>query len=245
MLGNFSLTIQETALNLPSSRSLSLLKYLLLNHKQNTPREMLIDIFWPEVSMERGRNNLNVAMNGIRNALRTVTDAPVIFYKESAYGITPDVQFWLDVEEFDRLVASGRRRESKDKLKASVADYESALSLYQGDFLEENPYEGWAILPRERLRLAYLDTLDRLNQINFNQENYAMCIALSQHILTRDRCREDAHCLLMRCYSRQGQDHLALRQYQACVEALRLELDVTPAPKTNKLYEQIRQHKSV
>jgi DNA-binding SARP family transcriptional activator len=72
-----------------------------------------------------------------------------------------------------------------------------------------------------------------------------MCITLSQLILNQDRCREDAHSMLMRCYNLQGQDYLALRQYQACAEALRLELDVTPAPETTKLYEQIRQHKRV
>ena len=62
---------------------------------------------------------------------------------------------------------------------------------------------------------------------------------------TRDNCREDAHCLLMRCYSRQGQHHLALRQYQACVEALRAELEVDPAPATTQLYERIRRRESV
>ena len=245
MLGNFSLTIQDTPLDLPSSRSLSLLKYLLLNHRQNTPREMLIDLFWPDVSMERGRNNLNVAMNGIRTSLRTVTDTPVILYKDSAYGMARDLQFWVDVEEFEKLVNSGKRLDARNRMSSAISDYETAVSLYQGDFLEENPYENWTVLPRERLRLAYLATLDRLSHIYYNQERYAMCITFSQLILARDRCREDAHCMLMRCYSRQGQDHLALRQYQACVESLRLELDVAPAPETTKLYELIRQHKRV
>ena len=245
MLGNFNLTIQDTALNLTSSRSLSLLKYLLLNHRQNTPREMLLDIFWPEVSMERGRNNLNVALNGIRTSLRTVTDKPVIIYKDSAYGMSQGLQFWVDVEEFERLVQSGRRLEAQNRLTSAVSEYEAAVSLYQGDFLEENPYENWTVLPRERLRLTYLTTLDRLSHIYYDQERYAMCITFSQLILARDRCREDAHSMLMRCYSRQGQDHLALRQYQACVEALRLELDVTPTPETTKLYELIRLHKQV
>lgn len=245
MLGNFNLTVQETPLNLSSSRSLSLLKYLLLNHKQQTPREMLLDIFWPDVSMERGRNNLNVALNGIRTSLRTVTDTPMILYKDNAYGMAQDLQFWVDVEEFERLIQSGRRLEAQNRLTSAISDYETAISLYQGDFLEENPYENWTVLPRERLRLTYLTTLDRLNHIYYNQKNYVMCITISQLILSRDRCREDAHSMLMRCYSRQGQDHLALRQYQACVEALRMELDVSPAPETTKLYELIRQHKHV
>jgi DNA-binding SARP family transcriptional activator len=121
-----------------------------------------------------------------------------------------------------------------------VTEYEAAISLYQGDFLEQNPYEEWTLLDRERLRVAYLDTLDRLSQIYFSQERYAACITVCQLVLARDRCREDAHCLLMRCYSRQGQYPLALQQYQRCVEALRDELDVEPAPETTQLYEALR-----
>ena len=49
----------------------------------------------------------------------------------------------------------------------------------------------------------------------------------------------------MRCYSRQGQPHLALRQYRACVEALQAELGVDPTPATTELWEQIRRHEPV
>ena len=44
----------------------------------------------------------------------------------------------------------------------------------------------------------------------------------------------------MRCYGRQGQYHLALRQYQMCIEALRAELEVEPALETTLLYDHIR-----
>jgi DNA-binding SARP family transcriptional activator len=146
------------------------------------------------------------------------------------------------VEEFERLVSAGQRLASRN-LSGAVSEYESAVSLYQGDFLEENPYEGWMVLTRESLRMTYLNTLDSLSRIYFSQERYAACITACQRILDRDRCREDAHCMLMRCYSHQGQDHMALRQYQACVEALRCELDVAPAPATTQLLQQIRQHR--
>lgn len=245
MLGPFRLEIQETALDLPPSRKMSLLQYLVINHTQSTPREVLMDIFWPDVSPEGARNNLNVAISGIRRAFRTLTDTPILLYKNNAYGLVPGMQLWMDVEEFQQLIDSGRRLEAQGSPKASINAYEAAISLYQGDFLEETPYESWTTLPRERLRLAYLVTLDHLSQIYYRQENYALCIALSQRILLRDRCREDAHCMLMRCFSRQGQDHLAIRQYQACADALRMELDVTPTPETIRLYEQIRQHHRV
>jgi DNA-binding SARP family transcriptional activator len=240
MLGTFSMTVQDSTLKLPASRGLSLLKYLLLHHKQKTPREVLMDVFWRDAEPEMARNNLNVAMHSLRKALRTVIFLPVIVFEDGAYGLEPNLQIWLDVEEFERCVKGGQRLEARDQLTTAVTEYEAAISLYQGDFLEQNPYEEWTVLDRERLRVAYLDTLDRLSQIYFSQDRYAACITVCQVILTRDRCREDAHCLLMRCYSRQGQYHLALRQYQICVEALHQELDVEPTLETTKLHEQIR-----
>jgi DNA-binding SARP family transcriptional activator len=49
----------------------------------------------------------------------------------------------------------------------------------------------------------------------------------------------------MRCYARQNQHPLALRQYQACAEALRKELDVPPDEKTTALHEHIRKREWV
>lgn len=245
VLGAFSLTLGGVAVKVPASRGVSLLKYMLLHHKQNTPREVLMDVFWPEADPELARNNLNVSMHSLRRALRSVTDRPVVLFEGGAYGFAPQVEVWLDVEEFEKCIKNGQRLEARGQLSAAIDEYETAISLYQGDLLEQNPYDEWTVLDRERLRIAYLDTLDRLGQIYFSQERYAACITVCQLILARDRCREDAHCLLMRCYSRQGQHHLALRQYQMCVEALRSELQVEPAPETTQLYNRIRRREQV
>jgi DNA-binding SARP family transcriptional activator len=240
MLGTFSMTVGNLAVKLPPSRGLSVLKYLLLHHKQGTSREVLMDTFWPEAEPELARNNLNVAIHSLRKALRKITFLPVIIFEDGSYGLEPNLQAWLDVEEFERCVKAGKRLESRNQLGAAITEYEAAVSLYQGDFLEQNLYEEWTVLDRERLRVAYLDTLDRLSQIYFSQEHYAACITVCQLILAHDHCREDSHCLLMRCYSHQGQYHLARRQYQLCVEVLRAELDVKPESETTQLYEKIR-----
>jgi DNA-binding SARP family transcriptional activator len=229
----------------PSGRGRAIFKYLLTHRDQPTPRDVLMDLFWPDAAPEAARNNLNVAIHGLRQALKAVSDVPVVLFHESAYRLNPDLMVWLDVEEFERHVAAGRRYEDAGQLAAATAEYEVATGLYQGDFLADDPYEEWPMLARERLRVAYLDTLDRLSQLYFSQGKYAACATLCQQILAHDMCREDAHCRLMRCYSRQGQHHLALRQYQACVEALRTELDVEPGPATTQLNERIRRRERV
>jgi DNA-binding SARP family transcriptional activator len=245
MLGMFSMTIGDLTVKLPASRGLLLLKYLLLHHKQDIPREVLMEVFWPDAEPEMARNNLNVAMHSLRKAMFAITDLPMIIYEGGTYSLAPDLQVWIDVEEFERCVKAGQRMEARNQLTAALAEYEAGISLYQGDLLEQNPYEEWTVLDRERLRIAYLDTLDRLSQIYFEEERYSACRSACQLILMRDPCREDAHCLLMRCYSRQGQHHLALRQYQMCVEALRGELQLEPAPETTQLYNRIRRREQV
>jgi DNA-binding SARP family transcriptional activator len=246
LLGPLRVTLADHLVeSWPSGRGRAIFKYLLAHRGQSTPRDMLMDLFWPDAAPEAARNNLNVAVHGLRQALKAASERQIVLFQDSAYRLNPELTIWIDVEAFERHVASGRQLEANGQLAAATAEYEVATGLYQGDFLADDPYEEWPVLTRERLRVAYLDTLDRLAQLYFSQGQYAACAALCQRTLSYDNCREDAHCRLMRCYSRQSQQHLALRQYQACVEALHDELDVEPAPTTVELYERIRRRERV
>jgi DNA-binding SARP family transcriptional activator len=246
LLGPLRVTLAERQVeSWPSGRGRALFKYLIAHRAQPIPRDVLMDLFWPEATPEAARNSLNVAIHGLRQALKAAADLPVVLFQEGAYRLNPELSIWVDVEEFETHVQAGRQLETAGQLIAATAEYEVATGLYQGDFLADDPYEEWPVLARERLRVAYLDMLDRLAQLYFSQSQYAACAALCQLTLAQDNCREDAHCRLMRCYSRQGQQHLALRQYQTCVEALRNELDVEPSPTTQQLYERIRRREQV
>ena len=245
-LGTFGLSINDTALQrLPSARGLSVLKYLLINHTQKIPREVLMDTFWQDADPESARNNLNVSLHSLRSALREITETPIVIFEKGNYLLNPDLRIWIDVDEFEDQLHAGRQLESSGDLANAVRKYEVAASLYQGDFLEDDPYEEWPVLTREHLRVSYMETLDRLSRIYFDMGQYSAVVGLCQKMLERDNCREDAHRLLMRCFSRQGQQHLALRQYQSCVDALREELDVAPEPTTVQLAERIRHHENI
>ena len=149
------------------------------------------------------------------------------------------------VEEFDSHVQCGRRSDETGDLDHAMRHYEFAASLYRGDFMVDDPYEDWAALTRESLRLTHLDALGRLSKLYFNVGHYTVCASLCLRIIERDPCREDAHRRLMRCYSRQGQAHLALMQYRTCARALAEELGVKTDPSTAELHEHIRRHERV
>lgn len=246
LLGSFSVTLDDVALDdWSGARARSLFGYLLTHREPWPPREVLMEVFWPGSAPHASRNSLNVALHGLRQRLRAVTEAPVIVYARGVYRIHPAVRLWLDVEEFDERVRRGKLLEKAGTFDRAAEAYESAAGLYRGEFLAEDPYEEWAALTRERLRLTHLDALGRLSELRFSAGQYAACANLSRRIIEQDSCREDAYRRLMRCYSRQGQPHLARLQYQACVRALAGELGVEPEPATSDLNERLRRHEPI
>jgi DNA-binding SARP family transcriptional activator len=204
-----------------------------------------MDAFWPEAAPPAARNSLNVAVHGLRRAFRDAARGPVVVLEDGTYRLGPQLRLWLDIDEFTHHVAGGRQLEAAGVAAGAAAEYERALALYQGDFLADDPYEEWPAITREHLLLDYLDVLDRLSAIWFDRHQYGASVALCRLLVERDPCREDGHRRLMRCYTRQGQPHLALRQFQACADALDRDLGVDPDPATFALADQIRRHRPV
>jgi DNA-binding SARP family transcriptional activator len=244
LLGPFCVTLDDRILKeWTHKKGQEIFKYLVVHRNQLTSREVLMDTFWHDAAPDSARNSLNVALYNLRRILKTSDDYPLIQFHDGGYRLATDVDVWVDIEEFEERVQEGRKLEAGRLNTAALQEYEKAIALYKGDFLEDDPYEEWPMITRERLRVAYLDTLDRSSQMYLSQSDYDACIALCHMILGYDSCREDAHCRLMHCYSQLGQVYLALRQYQECVDALKAELDVSPAATTTALYEKIRQRK--
>ncbi len=229
-----------------SGRGRVVFEYLLVHRHSRVRRDRLMSVFWPDVSPDAARNSLNVAIHGLRQSLRTVVgDTAVVIHRDQAYFIEPTLNVWVDVEAFEERLKSARRHLASAGLVKAQAEFEAAICLYQGEFLADDPYEEWAVVRREHLRLCYLDALDQLSTLRLNTGDYTGCIDVCLKLLACDNCREDAHCRLMRCYSRQGQLQLALRQYNSCAAALRQELGVAPDPATTELFDHIRRREAI
>ncbi|MBI1880744.1 MAG: hypothetical protein HYR94_21415 [Chloroflexi bacterium] len=232
--------------NWSGGKGKTIFKHMVANRSRPILKDILMDLFWRDADPEAARNNLNVAIYGLRQTLRAARSGfPYILFQDECYLLNPAMAIWVDFEEFGQHYEAGQSFERRGKLTEVIREYELAENLYQGDFLEEDPYEDWPILQRESLKDNYLVILERLSRYYLEEKRYTTCIHLCQKILAKDDCREDAHRRLMQCYSRQGQPNLALRQYQLCVEALARTLDVSPAPETVALYNQIREREAI
>ena len=180
-------------------------------------------------------NNLYRTLHALRQTLDTTLGAGTAgatFTFEDGVLIL-DESVWVDVAEFDRLCATPANEEER------IASFQQALSLYQGDLLPDELYTDWTSTPREALRRQRREISLTLVNHYRGSHDYANSIALLTPLLTPDPADEVVHRELIRAYALSGRRHDALRQYQACVDALAADLDVPPEPETTALYERI------
>ena len=225
----------------PSGKGKAIFKYLITHREFPTAKEVLMELFWPGADPDAARNNLNVAIYGLRQALRSANPGfSHILFQDDAYLINPELEVWVDVEEFEERYRVAQKLEQESNLDKAIRDYIAAEALYQHEFIAEDRYDDWILSRRQQLKTIYLNLLERLSRFHFKVGDFPSCISICQKMLTVDSCREDTHRLLMRCYKRQDQRYLALRQFHLCAEYLREELDISPAPETIALYDQIK-----
>jgi DNA-binding SARP family transcriptional activator len=74
LLGRFTIAIDGEVVDTQSSRrTRNILAYLLTNRCTPVPRDVLMEVFWPNVDEGAARNSLHVTLTGVRNALSACT----------------------------------------------------------------------------------------------------------------------------------------------------------------------------
>ncbi len=218
----------------------TLLAYLLL-HRDFSPRDLLASLCWAEQPEESARSCLNTALWRLRSSLEpgpTARGTYLLTSPAGEVGFNWESQHWLDLAEFEHVIASALARSPAQLAQAEIAALERALDLYSGDLLE-GFYDDWALRERERQRGLYLDGLQHLMSRHTLDGAYQKGIAAGQRILRLDPLREDVHRDLMRLYAANGQRALAVRQYTVCRETLHVELGIPPMDETEACYREV------
>jgi DNA-binding SARP family transcriptional activator len=246
VLGPWRVSVDDCAVGpWPGWRRRSLLAFLVTHRHPAPTRETLMDALWPDTAPDLARNSLNVAVHGLRATLGAVRSEPMIVFSQGRYRFAPEVEIWLDTEDFAHQLERCRTLEDSCPVEIATLAYEHALGSCPAEVLADAPDQEWAAAPRERLRLAHLDGLLRLSALYFDQARYGPAAQLCGQILDRDPGREDAHRRLMRSHARGGQTHLALLAYHSCARVLADQFGIRPSAPTTALYEQLRRRQPV
>lgn len=235
LFGGLDMAWDERPLpELPGGMARSLLAYLLAYHDRPHTRDLLAGTFWPDLPDAIARRRLSQALWQIRTFWRNqdVTH-PLLLATAGTVQLHPALPVWLDVAEFGRhyeRAAAG----APGELEAAAR----CVELYRGEFLAGH-YEDWILLEREGLRGKLLQVLEQQLGRFKSRGEYERALVCARRLTAEDPWREEAHREIMRLCHLLGRDDEALRQYDACCQALARELGSPPSQETVALVEEV------
>lgn len=222
LLGRFRLRVGGKKINSSqwkSSKALLILKYLASNTGAGfIPREVLIEILWPDEDILKTGKRFNVAMSALRKVLEPdiAPRAPssYIIRKKESYrlrnkGIQIDVeQFLKELQKAEKQNAEKPKTEKSTANKPTITDKTSPLThylaaevWYTGSFLEEDPYEQWCMEKREHLNSRYLQALTSILRFYETKNELEACVTYAKKILKADPYDEEVVRKLMVFYA--------------------------------------------
>lgn len=226
-------------------RTLSLLGILLAYQGRPVSKHTLIELLWPEAVPETRVTQLYVLVHELRQLLepgRGEGLGSLICTQGDRYYFRVDGSCLIDVVRFKDLRQQGVRAEAAGDAEGAIHAYETAVELYRGDYMEDEPFAEWCWQEREHLREMCVDMLLRLGGLCGQSENWDKSILYYRRALQVDQFREEAHRGLMFALWVSGRRTEAIEQYQRCDSLLRSELDIGPVPETNHLLQRIREN---
>jgi DNA-binding SARP family transcriptional activator len=232
LLGGFVARLASgEACRLPTKKTRALVAYLALPAGRFHSRDKLTALLWGDTAESQARHSFRQALLTLRRALGD-GHSPALLIQEDTVALNPEA-VTVDAQAFEVALAAG----SPDDLERAAALY--AGHLLEGFGLDEAPFEEWRVLEGERLRELALEGLTRLLREHVRADRVEPAVHTAQQLLGMDPLQEAVHRALMRLFIRQGRRAAALRQYQACVDALARELATEPDEETRGLYREI------
>jgi DNA-binding SARP family transcriptional activator len=246
LLGSFHAKIGSVEVtSWTGTKGREILQFLACRPDRSAARDALIEAFWPGIDPDTGRRRLHVTLHGLRCDLAAATDQSLIVWLDGAYHLAPGGEVWVDVLEFEALVARAFHLHRRGALTDAANLIIRARELYVGDLLENTVQPEWSVFRRENLRMLLLDSLDLLLGLYFRRSEHESTVDVAHDLLRLEPHREDVHRLLMRTYARLGQVQRAVRQYEMCRRRLRADLGLVPEPETSALHAAIRRGEQI
>ncbi len=207
-------------------RARDLLAYLVHNRGKPVTREMVWEELWPEADTEQASTLFHTNLYYLRRAIRSGSEKQPVKYEGKRYHLSQEL-FALDITKFETLAGSDQ--------KTDKSVLEKALSLYQGNYLEDLDYP-WVYAERERLSRMHLSLLNQLSQVYIEEEDLEKASACLRKIICLNPLLEESHVSLMQIYALMGDRLAVIQQYETLVSILDQELGVRPTTHTRDLY---------
>lgn len=236
-LGSPTILLNDTEVHIRRAKVLGLLAYLAINGQPMT-RDAIASMLWPRDAPKDAYTYLRQTLWHLNKGL----GKEWLLIEGDRIGLQWQAEPWVDVRIYQQRLRALVTQPEAERLPTMIA----AADLYQGELLagftmDDSPeFEQWQLMERTALHHAQSALLTTLVQHLHQAQNYLQAINYGRQLLKLEPVNEAAHRQLMTLYSLTGQQALALRQYQECVQLLDQELGVPPDEATIALHVAIR-----
>jgi DNA-binding SARP family transcriptional activator len=244
LFGRFKLTIDDKEIppaKWSSSKALMIFKYLAANRTRGfIPREVLIEMLWPEADPKKTAGRFHMAMSALRKTLEPgilpKKASAYIERKKDNYRLHDADRIRIDSEQFsDALILA---RANRDNPQKALKSYCLALSIYEGSFLEEDQYEDWCNHLRDKFNSDYLIMLKEMADIYEEQNDMENALHCNQKIFSIDSFNETAATKIMVFHSNQGNFAQVEHAYKTYRNAAQ-DMACPVSPDVTALYEKL------
>lgn len=233
----FAIISQDNKLINPNWRTTKveqLFFYLLHRRDQVVEKTELIELLWPDLDYKRAFSQLYTSIYHIRKSIEQYDHHIQLSNTSIGYMLTlEDVA--LDIEQFEEIV-----RKDEVISQDNITDFEYAISLYKGDYLQGYDYF-WIGSERQRLEQLWLRTASKMLDWYFKQEKFDQVIGLAIEVKQRFPFEEEAYFYLMKAHAKRNQTSNVEQIFHELTEVLMHELQEKPMPLILKWYEKWKQ----
>ena len=230
-LGWTKVTVNGQAAEWPTQSVRELFFFFLASHKPLN-KEQVAEALWPDTEdPERLKQRFKNELYRLR---RTVGHETILLDGE-LYRFNRALDYDYDLDDFETYLARAKSAETNAE---RIANYEKAVGLVNGPYLADID-AAWAAIDRERLQLISVETVIRLAELQWAQNDAGKTLDVCLRALELDPANESAHQMAMRAHAQRGDRAAIARQYQACRDVSEHLFGLSPTEETENLYRQL------
>ena len=246
-LGAFTVAVGNIAIRdeqWKNVKARKIFQYLALKHNQGfVPKDVLLELIWPEEDATLTRKRFHVAMTFLRKLmeprLKRGFPSAYILRRNDAYRLEIGNGGRIDFVDFKRSIETAQRLEKKDE-DGALGQYLKAAELYRGPLFEETPYEEGFAEDREALQARYLHALEKILRGFEKQAAWDRCIEVAERYLAVDRYAERLYCDLMRYHFCRSEPARIAQVFERCKSRINDDLGFALKQSTVSLYRELQ-----
>ena len=239
-LGKFQITYGEHILNdelLRSDMLKKLFMYMVTHRGHPASVQELSEALWHDDEVDNPAGALKNLMYRLRTVLKKYISADkFIITSQGAYAWNNEIPIELDASIFEEYCKIAKKAKNEAEV---LHNYESAVALYKGEFMENSLDHHWAVTLSTYYHSMFLNAVKELVELYLKLERYQDIEDLSVYALKMDRVDEELYCYNIMALIKSNKYELAMKRYDEAVKTLQDTLGVHNPPGLQKVQQEL------